>query len=121
MNLVFVYGTLKMNGSNHIYIRDAEFKGTGRTVDKFQFFSNRYFPMITPPDEDNPGIRIEGEVYSVTDDQLRSLDCLEANGRMYERREVKIRLNKHGKRLACWIYVYIRPTDGLQRIERFNV
>lgn len=80
--LVFVYGTLKRGGAWNHLLRDAEFLGSGMTVDRRPMIIDG-IPYLL--DED-AGHQVRGELFGVDASTLRALDSLEGNGRWYERR-----------------------------------
>ncbi len=86
-NKVFVYGTLKRGNS----IRgldswgDAEFVGNAVTSkNKFTLYSLGAFPAVSKDGSDH----IAGEVWSVDDDVLNTLDSIEGYPDFYNRMQV---------------------------------
>lgn len=104
---VFVYGTLKRDLNNHHLLRDAKFIGGAYTVDTFRMFTVG-FPIIRPSDD---GASVYGEVYEVDDKTLRRLDALEAEGHMYDRKQVNVVYDKSAGRdidvIEYNVYVYV--------------
>jgi len=71
MNKVFVYGTLKRGHYNHRLLVDSDYVGDG-SIEGFDIYDLGCYPGVVQ------GTRtVHGEVFSVTDDVLRHLDCLE--------------------------------------------
>jgi len=83
---VFVYGTLKKGINNHHLLATAQYVGEAYTVDTFKMRCVG-FPVITPSDD---GLPVFGEVYDVDEDTSKRLDQLEAEGHMYDRKEVGV-------------------------------
>lgn len=116
---VFVYGTLKTDGPNHYLLNGSDRIGIGETAERFEFLSNGFFPMILKPENDASGVHVSGEVYRVSPENLRRLDRLEANGRMYQREEIEINLAGLKNTFTAWSYLWIMSTDGLKQIVSF--
>jgi gamma-glutamylaminecyclotransferase len=74
---VFVYGTLKRGYANHNYhLSEAVFLGKARTKLTWEMIGeNKGFPYVTKVSEE--GHNIKGEVFSVSDSELKRLDVLE--------------------------------------------
>ena len=111
-NLVFVYGSLKSGCYNHRVLNGAALiSDAARTVGKYRMYCNGGFPAIAPTDRDDlAGSPAQGELYSVSDATLARLDQLEANGRMYQRREVGIATPEG--HVNAWVYEWI-DAEGL--------
>lgn len=98
---IFVYGTLKKDFPNHYFLRDADFVGYARTVERYGLYVDEY-PFVYPRDSVCP---IQGEVYRVDSATLSRLDALENHPRLYRREEIEVRLQS-GERLRSWIYFF---------------
>lgn len=93
--LVFVYGTLKTNQPNNYLLKDSEngsakLIGHGKTSESYPLIiATRY---NTPYVLKAPGIghQVNGEIYSIDDKMLQTLDELEDHPNLYEREQVKI-------------------------------
>lgn len=97
---IFVYGTLKKNHGNHrYYLEDAKFLGHAITVDKYTMYS-RGIPFVTK----DPFVQIHGEVYEITEDQLRPIDSLEGHPQWYKRELISVQLET-GEIIEAWIYL----------------
>ncbi|XP_058721736.1 putative gamma-glutamylcyclotransferase At3g02910 isoform X2 [Vicia villosa] len=94
--LIFTYGTLKRNFSNHPLLQDlilkgdASFIGTYRTVQNYPLVCGPYrvpFLLNIP----GSGQSVHGELYSVSADGLSRMDELEGTSRgHYERLPIKV-------------------------------
>lgn len=88
MKLVFVYGTLKSNHRNNVLLKDSTLINENAIVPGFKLLDVG-FPIAIPCKDSS----ISGEVYDISGDNedttLASLDRLEAEGRMYDRKKVK--------------------------------
>lgn len=98
-HLVFVYGTLRQNHSNHHLMRDAYFYGIGRTCDKYTMYIKAGYPFVTSIEASYP---ITGELYAVDDDTLVVLDKIEGHPRYYTRRAITV--NVEGVEYDAWMY-----------------
>lgn len=75
MPLIFVYGTLKRDGSNHRQIAGQEFVGLARTVPGYRLFSLGDYPGMVVFPADRAGVT--GELWSVTAAAIPQLDEFE--------------------------------------------
>lgn len=92
MTRVFVYGTLKRGIHNHHLLADAQYVGQAYTIDTFRMHDVG-FPVIRF--SDHPDAKsVFGEVYDVNDRCLRSLDRLENEGVMYDRKQINVILEQ---------------------------
>ncbi len=110
-HLVFVYGSLKRGERNHAVLQASEYRGEARTECRFRLYAFPAYPALVR-DDNNP-LAILGELYSVDDRTLRSLDRLEENGRLYQRELLPVEpLEPPGETLAAWTYLFLGPLDG---------
>lgn len=88
---VYVYGTLKRGYGNHRLLEreGVMMLGHAETLDHFDMI-NSGFPVIVPNDQ---GLPVVGEVYDIGDNEdiLRSLDALEGEGVMYDRKDIRVK------------------------------
>lgn len=98
-DMVFVYGSLKQGFHLHGCMKDATFIMSSMTKKaSFNLFTpNDAWPAITMPGKR----KIKGEVYKVTEEQLKRLDEVEGVPHLYERKLVKIR----GIAGLCNVYI----------------
>ena len=105
---VFVYGTLKREGSNNPLLAGSEFLGEAVTVAAYKMIAAS-FPVITPDPNGRP---VAGEVYSVDDATLARLDQLEHEGRSYDRVMIDaVLVQASGERLPTQAFIYIGRED----------
>ena len=105
---VFVYGTLKREGSNNPLLAGSEFLGEAVTVAAYKMIAAS-FPVIMPDPNGRP---VAGEVYSVDDATLARLDQLEHEGRSYDRVLIDTVLTQaNGERLPTQAFIYIGRKD----------
>jgi len=119
---LFVYGTLRKDhksGKSRLLDEGAEFLCTGRIRGRL-FDVGRYPGFILS----RKGYPVTGEVYRITkpEELLPVLDDYEECSRNfkkpweYKRKKVSVQI-PGGKIVKCWIYIYNRPTDGLDEIR----
>lgn len=96
-NIVFCYGTLKLNQSNHerLDMHKADYLGQDKINGRIYSLGN--FPGL----KDHPNGKVYGELYEVDDEQLARLDRLENHPHMYERKKVTTESG-----IECWTYFY---------------
>ena len=113
MNTIFVYGTLKQGGSNHLFLQRQKFLGDARTVPGFVLYSLGDYPGMVRAPGDMAGVT--GELWSVDDDCLAELDRLEGlDEGLYERIDVLLAPNPIAR--SAQTYLYLRPLDGLSPV-----
>ncbi len=113
MNTVFVYGTLKRGGSNHVFLNSQRFIGEARTTPGFVLYSLGDYPGMVRAPGDTEGVT--GELWSVDDNCLAELDRLEGlDEGLYERIDVLLAPNPFAG--SAQTYLYLRQLDGLQTI-----
>jgi gamma-glutamylaminecyclotransferase len=98
-HLVFVYGSLRQNHSNHRLMGDAHCYGVGRTCDKYAMYITGGYPFVTSTEA---RYQITGELYAVDDDILDIVDKMEGHPLYYIRREVVI--DVEGVEYVAWMY-----------------
>ena len=111
---VFVYGTLKKGCYNHYILNNSEFLFKATTLDRhYEMVDLGSFPAVVKDGEsfNRERYSIDGEVYSVDDRTLQSIDYLEGNGSFYNREEVFVRPdNIELQTQSAWIYIYLNET-----------
>jgi len=113
MNTVFVYGTLKRGGSNHLFLRGQKFLGDARTAPGFTLYSLGHYPGMVRAPGDTVGVT--GELWSVDEECLAELDRLEGlDEGLYERIDVLLMPNDIAG--SAQTYLYLRQLDGLAPI-----
>ena len=87
-NRLFVYGTLKGGfGLNPILGDERKFIGHGRLIGYWMFHLGRY-PSIVKANDDMWAIH--GEVYDITDENLKRVDQAEGHPSFYQRTKVEV-------------------------------
>lgn len=110
MNTLFVYGTLKRGGSNHLFLRGQRLIGEARTAPGFTLYSLGDYPGMVRAPGDTAGVT--GELWAVDDACLAELDRLEGlDEGLYERIDVLLAPNHLAG--SAQTYLYLRQLDGL--------
>ena len=72
MNTIFVYGTLKRGGTNHLFLQGQHYLGAARTVAGYVLYSLGDYPGMVRAPGDTQGVT--GELWAVDDACLAELD-----------------------------------------------
>jgi gamma-glutamylcyclotransferase (GGCT)/AIG2-like uncharacterized protein YtfP len=106
---IFVYGTLKRGGSNHVLLAGQKFIATAHTQPLYRLYALSGFPGLVEAPQN--GLSIEGEIWEVDATRLPALDELEdiAHG-MYKR--VPILLLPPDDTLVVEGYIYLLSIAG---------
>ena len=108
IHVVFVYGTLKKDCDlNHI-MDPSTYLGKAVTKDKYKLHNINGLPMLEKGIEEN---YIEGEVYVVNDEILKTLDVLEGIPNFYQRESIFVML---GDVDLIYTYVYFITEKALK-------
>ena len=94
-HLVFVYGTLRENESNHHFVGQGQFLGHHETLPEYALYDLGAYPAVV----DGHSV-IYGEVYRVDDQTLRQLDLLEDVPITYRREQIDTPFG------LAWMYIY---------------
>lgn len=126
---VFVYGTLKHKYWNHDKLGDSPFLGRAKTMANYRMYcmNNSKIPMVrgvaykTQAVSDSWTHPVEGEVYMCDPVTVLTLDTLESNGKMYDRKKVWVSLvdqNCDGRPPMIQVYMYIIREDFFKKVEQ---
>jgi len=109
--LIFVYGTLVRGGRLHRNMDGAEYMGD-YILDGYGLYNvgGRY-PAIVP----EKGERTYGEVFAVSNEDIRRLDLIEGDD--YHRLTVTATNIATSEELKCRAYIYIRPVEGYDKVQ----
>jgi gamma-glutamylcyclotransferase (GGCT)/AIG2-like uncharacterized protein YtfP len=119
---LFVYGLLRRDIDHPAasYLRHCgRFVGHGYMPGTL--YDTGCYPALVPGDAYSA--RVYGDVYHLKDpnNTLPVLDDFEEVGPRYTRPHEYVRqkytIRVHDRNILCWVYVYNRPTQGLQRIS----
>jgi gamma-glutamylcyclotransferase (GGCT)/AIG2-like uncharacterized protein YtfP len=112
---VFVYGTLRRNGSNHFRMEGGSFLGEA-TV-RGRLYKIDWYPGLVLDSEGDP---IPGEIFEVGPEQLAALDefegvsAAEVEGSEYRRVEAVAQLRQGP--MTVWVWEWIGSVDEDCRI-----
>jgi len=98
-HVIFVYGTLRKGLWNHSLLRSAKFLGNAKTKLLYALYGNEVVFLSRT----KAVSQVTGEVYSIDDDTLYSLDELEGHPLAYKREQAEVIL-EDGIELSAWIY-----------------
>jgi len=113
-HLVFVYGTLRKEHSNHHLLKDAYFYGLGSSESSYAMYLKKGYPYITGSEA---RYQIVGELYAVDDSTLLALDKFEGHPRYYKRKEISVMVNE--QLYDAWTY-FLDPPGVLMQSGDFN-
>ncbi|PTO80018.1 gamma-glutamylcyclotransferase family protein [Vibrio splendidus] len=94
-HLVFVYGTLRKDQSNHHYLKQCECLGRFDTPEQYALFDLVAYPAMIFGKKS-----VAGEVYIINDEILESLDWLEDVPVEYRREQIETIFG------LAWVYLY---------------
>ena len=109
---VFVYGTLMKGETNHDFLQNATFLDK-TVIEGYDMYNVGWYPAII----DGEGLAI-GEAYSVPVEDMASIDSLEGEGSLYEKRCVRITVN--GVPDFAFVYVYLDDCSDLSKIPSWR-
>jgi len=115
-HILFVYGTLKREFSNHYFLRNSDFLGWAKTAQRYGLYVDEY-PLVY---EEDPVSPIIGEAYRIDGDTLKHIDGLEGHPDHYHREQVEIILDT-GERCNAWIYFFPKREGRLIASGEFNL
>lgn len=107
-SFVFVYDGLMRDLDEHSVLKDGGAQFMTYAMTKKHHYTLRDFKDVhySAAVEDGNG-RIAGEVYKVDAKLLKSLDAHQHNGKIFERKLIKM----NGFRKKCWMYTYVPDVD----------
>lgn len=106
--LVFVYGTLRRGGSNHVRMAGARFIAAA-TV-RGRLYRIEWYPGLVL---DAAAGEVKGELFAVEPWQMAGLDDYEGD----EYRRVRTTVaTADGAPLTAWVWEWLGPVDEAQRI-----
>jgi gamma-glutamylaminecyclotransferase len=114
---IFVYGTLKRGQSNHSLLAKAEYLLEAATCEKFRMFHVGFPVLLADVKDGRPVGRVQGEVYKVSEEQLRRLDGLESEGSMYKRLAIDVTTDE-GELLTVLAYIGIEDFWTLRGLSK---
>lgn len=118
MHTVFVYGTLRKGGSNHFRMSGSEFIGSARVRAKI-YRIDTHPALIFPALKLGSDSWVLGEIYRVSEVQLRELDAYEGiserHQQPHEYRRVLAKVEmESGAETDAWVWEWNLPVDHMQ-------
>ena len=109
MTRLFVYGTLKRGGENHLHLAGQRFLGEAATGPGFTLYGLKGFPGMVRTTDASEGVT--GELWEIDADRLRRLDQFEGTAEgIYAR--APITLLAPFADLPVETYFYLRSVEG---------
>ena len=101
--VLFVYGTLKRGHAAHHLLAGQHFFGPAVTAPRYRLVDLGPYPGLVYDDAN--GLAVSGELWEVTDEQLKELDAFEGCPTLYRREAVE--MADHAGPVEA--YFYARP------------
>lgn len=102
--LLFVYGTLMKGRCNDHYLREEKYLGIGR-LKNYEMYHVSTYPGII----EGPGGYVVGELYEIDEATLKSLDVLEDEGNLFNRKQIQVSFD--GDLLDAYAYIWNNKED----------
>lgn len=111
MQRLFVYGTLKKGFALHQHLvnHKAKFLGAAR-LQKAQLINLGWFPGVIDGDAE-----VQGELYEVSADNMKTLDIIEGNPTVFKRETRTVHMGDVG--IESEVYIYQRETGNEKVVE----
>ena len=119
--LLFVYGTLKRDYSNHALLAAAHFVGEAATTEMYGFYlgPDEYAPgepkipyLLANPKAGDAAVQVRGELWEVDSITLTQLDELEGHPDWYQRKKITVS-HVSGKSVSAFTYLLPEAPKGL--------
>lgn len=110
---IFVYGTLKkgFRANDMLQKWDADYIGPAKTAPQYKLYEVNWFPgMVFDQDFQDGGV--EGELYNVSEEAMRSLDRYEGAPSLFRRDEIEL---DDGEKVIA--YIFNGNTSELKLVE----
>jgi|SRR5690554_1816790 len=106
LSLLFTYGSLKKEGSNHELIAGANYLGRFYTKNNYVLIPGPGFPYLLKPAQlpERPALKVAGECHLIDQAMLEATDDLEANGIFYQREEITVLSQATAEEQVAWAY-----------------
>lgn len=101
--LLFVYGTLRLGGSHHHLLGEAEVEKKAFTLKGYSMYSAGWYPVVVPDDEGEN--TVTGDILRIRTDLVPKLDVYEGNE--FTRKQIEI----PGIKTLVWIYLFKESGD----------
>lgn len=111
--IVFVYGTLMSGEANHHYLENSTYLNHA-TVRGYSMYDVGWYPAIIEGNN-----LIIGELYRVPIDDMPSIDMLEGEGTLYNKKCETV-TDADGKTTTAFIYIYNGDVLNLRKIQSWK-
>ena len=113
MSRLFIYGTLKRGGRNHVQLAGQKFLAEAHTMPGYTLYSLGDYPGMIFQPADRHGV--SGEIWEVDAETLARLDEFEGVPEGLYRRETVPLLPPHAQ-TAVEAFLYAPPVDSARHI-----
>ena len=119
--LLFVYGTLKRDYSNHALLAAAHFVGEAATIEEYGFYlgPDEHAPeepgipfLSAKPKVGDAAVQVRGELWQVDSSTLAQLDELEGHPDWYQRKKIAVCLTSE-ESVSAFTYLLPEAPKGL--------
>ena len=119
--LLFVYGTLKRDYSNHALLAAAHFVGEAATIEEYGFYlgpdehaqEEPEIPfLLANPKTGDAAVQVRGELWKVDSFTLTQLDELEGHPDWYQRKKINV-CHASGESVSAFAYLLPEVPKGL--------
>jgi gamma-glutamylcyclotransferase (GGCT)/AIG2-like uncharacterized protein YtfP len=117
---VFVYGTLKRGGPLHAALKanNAEYVCDVQTMSPDHLLGIEVsFPTMTEVAAFT-GYYITGELYKVNDSCMATLDHVESEGRLYDRKTIELTDLEWTDTYNAWVYIWAYDPRYIEELEQ---
>lgn len=105
-DLIFVYGTLMKNMGNDEFLKNATFLGPATTCEQYtMYIANMIIPKVVM----RPSYHISGELYSVSNTDMKRVDILEGK---YSKKLIKVKSGLTDLLHEAYIYIWTSPISA---------
>lgn len=99
---LFCYGSLMKNNFNHHYLEGSEYLGDYFTDRGYALFVAGLPYMV----KRKGGGGVQGELYKISPETLKSLDVLEGHPTFYKREEISVYDFESGNEVKAYAYIH---------------
>ena len=119
--LLFVYGTLKRDYSNHALLAAAHFVSESATIEEYGFYlgPDEHAPeepgipfLLANPKTGDAAVQVRGELWEVDSFTLTQLDELEGHPDWYQRKKIAVCLTSE-ESVSAFTYLLPEAPKGL--------
>ena len=105
---LFIYGTLKRGSPQNRLLTGQQFLGTAETLPQYRLYENGLYPCLVH-DQDH-GTTVHGELWTVTEQTLASIDEYEGAPSVFSRQPIAIA----GQEAPVWAYFFLGDVSSFR-------